>query len=70
MRYLDMALVARVVVVGHARYDYAADAGQRSAVRGAGAALGRGRAVTDLQPPWFHLRYEPGTPLGGIFTRA
>lgn len=65
-RYLDMPVVGRVVVVGHSRRDYAGDAAQRQAVRGAGEAAAAGTPV-DLQPPWFHVRYRPGERLGGIF---
>jgi multimeric flavodoxin WrbA len=65
-RYLDMPIVARVVVVGHARGDYARDPAQRELVRSAAAELVAGRPV-DVQPPWFHLRHEPGAQLGGAF---
>lgn len=65
-RYLDMAVVGRIVVVGHASADYAADPLQRTAVAAAAAALAAGQTV-DVQPPWFHLGYRPGTRLGGVF---
>jgi multimeric flavodoxin WrbA len=65
-RYLDMPVAGRIIVVGHASGDYAADPDQRKAVSEAAAALARGQTV-DLQPPWFHLGYRPGTKLGGIF---
>ena len=61
-----MPLVGRVVVVGHARNDYRSDAEQREQVRGAGREIAAGRTA-DLMPPWFHLRHEPGSPLGGIY---
>jgi multimeric flavodoxin WrbA len=67
LRYLDMQLCARVVAVGHARSDYAADATQRERVRALGSRLA-GAADLDLVPPWFHLAHRPGEPLGGIFT--
>jgi len=67
IRYLDMALVGRIVVVGHARGDFAADGPQREAVRAAGRALAAGRPA-DLQPPWFHMVHQPGAPLGGVYT--
>ena len=66
LRYLDMPLVARIVVVGHAGGDYAADEEQRARVREAGRAL-PGAAGVDVLPPWFHLEHEPGTRLGGVF---
>lgn len=65
-RYLDMPVAGRIVVVGHASGDYASDPGQRQAVKAAGAALAGGQTV-DLQPPWFHLAYRPGTRPGGVF---
>jgi len=65
-RYLDMLVAGRIIVVGHARGDYASDPDQRKAVSEAAAALAVGQSV-DLQPPWFHLGYQPGTRLGGIF---
>jgi multimeric flavodoxin WrbA len=67
LRYLDMPLVARVVVVGHARTDYRADAGQRERVRRAGGDAVRS-APPDAVPPWFHLRHAPGGTLGGIYS--
>ena len=67
LRYLDMPLLARVVVVGHARGDYRADAPQREQVRAAGRGLA-GAVAVDLLPPWFHVRTVPGEPLGGIFS--
>jgi hypothetical protein len=66
LRYLDMQLVGRVVVVGHARADYPADADQRARVVAAGQEAAAGR-VADVLPPWFHLRHRPGEPLGGIY---
>lgn len=66
-RYLDMPTVGRIVVVGHARGDYAADADQRQAVRETATRMSSAEA-TDLTPPWFHLRYTPGDELGGAFT--
>jgi multimeric flavodoxin WrbA len=65
-RYLDMPVAGRIVVVGHAGGDYAADPGQRQAVSAAAAALAAVQQV-DLQPPWFHLAHRPGTHLGGVF---
>lgn len=65
-RYLDMPVVGRIVVVGHASGDYASDPGQRQAVSAAAAMLAAAQPV-DLQPPWFHLGYRPGTRLGGLF---
>lgn len=67
LRYLDMPLAGRIVVVGHTRSDYRGDRAQRDRVRGAGTEIGAGRTV-DLLPPWFHLRHEPGAPLGGIYS--
>lgn len=67
VRYLDMPLLARVVVVGHARGDYRADDPQRRQVRAAGRGL-VGAAPADVLPPWFHVPAVPGEPLGGIFT--
>jgi multimeric flavodoxin WrbA len=66
LRYLDMTLCARIVVVGHARGDYGADTTQRERVVAAGAHAVRGIAC-DVMPPWFHLRHRPGEPLGGIY---
>ena len=66
VRYLNMTLCGRIVVVGHARADYAADAAQREQVAAAGARAARG-ALADVMPPWFHLRHRPGEPLGGIY---
>lgn len=66
LRYMEMPLAGRIVVVGHARGDYAADEPQRVAVRLAAAELLAGRQA-DVQPPWFHLRHAPAGPLGGIF---
>jgi multimeric flavodoxin WrbA len=65
-RYLEMSIVARIVVVGHARGDYARDSRQRDLVRNTATEIVAGRPV-DLQPPWFHLRHEPGAELGGVF---
>jgi multimeric flavodoxin WrbA len=69
LRYLDMPLAGRIVVVGHARSDYRADRRQRDAVRAAGRDIGSGRSI-ELMPPWFHLRHQPGAPLGGIYAPA
>lgn len=66
-RYLDMPFAGRIVVVGHARHDYASDESQRAAVKATAAELAAGRPV-DVQPPWFHVRHKPGEPLGGIFS--
>jgi multimeric flavodoxin WrbA len=67
VRYLDMPLVGRIVVVGHARSDYRSDPVQRDRVREAGGEIGSGRSA-EVMPPWFHLRHEPGAPLGGIYS--
>lgn len=67
IRYLNMVLVGRIVVVGHARNDYHSDTAQRSRVREAGCEIGSGRTA-DVMPPWFHLRHQPGAPLGGIYS--
>jgi multimeric flavodoxin WrbA len=67
LRYLEMPIAGTVVVVGHARSDYARDASQRDVVKRAGRALAEGLPV-DVQPPWFHVRHEPGERLGGIFS--
>lgn len=67
LRYLEMPLAARVVVVGHARADYTTDGRQRRQVRAAGGDLVRGKFI-DVMPPWFHLRHAPGAPLGGIYS--
>jgi multimeric flavodoxin WrbA len=67
VRYLDMLLVGRIVVVGHARSDYHSDRAQRKRVRDAGYEIGAGRSG-EVMPPWFHLRHEPGAPLGGIYS--
>ena len=66
LRYLEMPLVSRVVVVGHARGDYAADEHQRERVRRAGHTL-PAAGDRDVVPPWFHLSHTPGGPLGGVF---
>ena len=66
LRYLEMAIVARIVVVGHAHRDYASDPSQRAAVRAVGARLPEATSA-DLLPPWFHTTYQPGEPLGGVF---
>ena len=47
--------------------DYVADADQRQAVREAARRI-PSAGPTDLTPPWFHLRYTPGSELGGSFT--
>lgn len=67
LRYLDMPVAARVVVVGHSRGDLRADDAQREAVRQVGRELARHPTATDLVPPWFHLARRPRTPLGGVF---
>lgn len=67
VRYLDMPLVGRIVVVGHARSDYRSDRAQRERVREAGCEIGSGRSG-EVMPPWFHLHHEPGAPLGGIYS--
>ncbi len=67
LRYLDMPLAGRIVVVGHARTDYRAGHAQRDQVRAAGREIGSGRTA-DVMPPWFHLRYEPGATLGGTYS--
>lgn len=69
LRYLDMVVATRVVVVGHARGDYSADASQRSRVAEVGAELARSRVAPDLLPPWFHVPHLPSDPLGGIFKK-
>jgi hypothetical protein len=66
-RYLDMSLAGRIVVVGHARSDYLSDRAQRDRVREAGCEIGSGRTA-DVMPPWFHLRHDPGAPLGGVYS--
>lgn len=66
MRYLEMPVVARIVVVGHARGDYAGDASQRAAVAAAADGLADAGSA-DLMPPWFHVRPAAGDGLGGIF---
>lgn len=70
LRYLEMPIAARVVVVGHRRGDLLADEVQREAVREVGRQLARRPTAPDLLPPWFHLTREPGRPLGGIFAPA
>lgn len=67
LRYLDMPLAGRIVVVGHARTDYRADHTQRDQVRAAGCEIGSGRSA-EVMPPWFHLRHEPGAALGGTYS--
>jgi multimeric flavodoxin WrbA len=67
VRYLDMLLAGRIVVVGHARSDYLSDRAQRDRVREAGCEIGSGRTA-DVMPPWFHLRHDPGAPLGGVYS--
>ena len=66
LRYLGMPVVGRIVVVGHARGDYASDEPQRAAVRAVGARLEEAQSL-DLLPPWFHVTYRPGGELGGVF---
>jgi multimeric flavodoxin WrbA len=66
VRYMEMPLVARIVVVGHARGDYRSDAPQREQVRAAGRRL-VDAASADVLPPWFHVTVVPGERLGGIF---
>ena len=70
LRYLDMPIAARVVVVGHARDDLRADAAQREAVRDVGRRLAEHPTAPDLVPPWFHLARRPGAQLGGAFDPA
>lgn len=67
LRYLEMPVVARIVVVGHARGDYGADLEQRQRVRDAGRGL-PDAADRDVLPPWFHLAHKPGARLGGVFS--
>jgi multimeric flavodoxin WrbA len=67
VRYLDMMVATRVVVVGHSRGDLRADETQRQAVRDVGRELARHRVAPDLLPPWFHLTHRPGFALGGVF---
>lgn len=67
LRYLDMPVACRVVVVGHARGDYEADEPQRRSVRAVGRTLAEHPVAQDLLPPWFHLAHEPGAPLGGVY---
>jgi multimeric flavodoxin WrbA len=69
LRYMEMVIAGRVVIVGHARGDYRADAPQRQLVRAAGEAAVQGRTA-DVLPPWFHLGHRPGEPLGGIYPPA
>jgi multimeric flavodoxin WrbA len=66
LRYLEMVMAGRVVIVGHARGDYRGDAPQRQLVRAAGEAAALGRTA-DVLPPWFHLSHRPGEPLGGTY---
>jgi multimeric flavodoxin WrbA len=65
--YLAMPVVGRIVVVGHARGDYAGDSDQRAAVSDTARRIAHAEP-TDLLPPWFHVSHEPGTRLGGVFT--
>ena len=67
LRYLDMPVLGRIVVVGHARGNYSADVVQRAAVHDTARRLASAQP-TDLTPPWFHLRYAPGDSLGGAFS--
>ena len=69
LRYLEMVMAGRVVIVGHARGDYRGDAPQRQLVRAAGEAAALGRTA-DVLPPWFHLSHRPGAPLGGTYPTA
>jgi multimeric flavodoxin WrbA len=66
LRYLEMPLVGRIVVVGHSRSDYASDPNQRAATRELGSRL-EAAAGADLLPPWFHVAHRPGEALGGVF---
>jgi multimeric flavodoxin WrbA len=65
-RYLDMPIVGRIVVVGHARDDYVRDDRQREAVKTVARRLPKAEE-TELLPPWFHVTYQPGGSLGGTF---
>jgi hypothetical protein len=67
VKYLDMHLVSRIVVVGHARGDYATDEPQRHVVRSIAHEL-QAATPLDLLPPWFHVKYVPGGRLGGVFS--
>ncbi len=67
VRYLDMTVASRVVVVGHGRHDYERDEPQRMRVREAGALLAGSATAPDVFPAWFHVPHVPGAPLGGIF---
>jgi multimeric flavodoxin WrbA len=69
LRYLDMVVATRVVVVGHARGDYAADTVQRMRLAEVGAELARSTVAPDLLPPWFHVPHDPAQPLGGTFKK-
>lgn len=66
LRYLDMVLAGRIVVVGHSRADYRSDEPQRQKVRAAGQQAAQGKTA-DVLPPWFHVTHKPGEPLGGIY---
>jgi multimeric flavodoxin WrbA len=70
LRYLDMVVATRVVVVGHAQGDYAADTRQRAQLAKVGAELARSTVASDLLPPWFHVPHDPSQPLGGIFRKG
>ena len=69
LRYLDMVVATRVVVVGHKSGDYAADTAQRARLAEVGAELARSAVAPDLLPPWFHVPHDPSRPLGGIFRK-
>jgi multimeric flavodoxin WrbA len=69
LRYLDMVIATRVVIVGHARADYAGDQRQRDRVAEVGAQLAHSHVAADMFPPWFHVPHLPSEPLGGIFRK-
>ena len=69
LRYLDMVVATRVVVVGHGRDDYAADRPQRDRLAEVGTELARSQVAPDMLPPWFHVPHVPSQPLGGIFKK-
>jgi multimeric flavodoxin WrbA len=66
LRYMDMVVASRVVVVGHRRTDYQDDLPQRQAVSSRGAELVTGQTAPDLLPAWAHMPHEPGSPPGGF----
>ena len=69
LRYLDMVVATRVVIVGHARTDYAADERQRHRLAEVGAELARSQVASDMLPAWFHVPHVPSEPLGGVFRK-